>query len=287
MKSKEKILITGSSGLLGLTLLKILKKTGYEVTSFSGDITKNEDIKNYAAKNSNYAWIIHTAAITNIEECEKNKKHCHRVNVFGTQNILNLAKQVKAKFLYISTVSVFSCETGDYKEKDQPEPINYYSETKYLGEKIALTYPLSLILRINLIGIHPKGSRGLNFFEWLYDSFSTSQDIQLYKDILVNPLSNWTLAEFILRLLKQNIEDKILHLTSKDVLSKAAIGQLALKFFPHYQGKIELVKINQANNSRGSSLKNMWLNADLIQKKYGFKLPSLQEEVSKIFSHLT
>lgn len=282
----DKILITGTSGLLGSTVLALLNKAGYKTRAFSGDITKTADVNRLKKDNGNYGWIIHTAAITNVKQCEEKKTNCKAVNLKGTKKMVNLAKHFKAKFLYISTTSIFSGQAGNYREKDKPHPLNYYSKTKYEGEKIVLKYSRGSVLRINLIGIHPQGSRGLNFFEWLYDSFAFSRDMKLFQDVIINPLSNLTLAEIILALIKnKNFNDKILHLGSRDHLSKAAIGQLARKFFPNYRGKIELAEINQLDQE-AEKPNQMWLNSDLAQTKYKLKMPLLKEEVSKIFNNL-
>ena len=51
-----------------------------------------------------------------------------------------------------------------------------------------------MVLRLNLIGIHPDGSRGQNFLEWLLDGFRANKDMTLFADACINPLSNWTIA---------------------------------------------------------------------------------------------
>src|SRR3989344_563859 len=192
----QKILITGVTGLLGSVLQEILKEEGYDVYNIDGDITDSSVVKNVSPK-GDVDWIIHTAAMTDVNRCEKEQSACYNVNVDGTKNIRDLAKKLGAKLLYISTVSVFSGKEGNYKETDVPWPVNFYNNTKYEGEKTVLEYGKGLVLRINLIGVHSNGSRGQNFFEWLVDSVKANQDIKLFSDVMVNPLSNWTIAEFI------------------------------------------------------------------------------------------
>src|SRR3989338_4261843 len=102
--------------------------------------------------------------------------------------------------------------------------VNFYNHTKYEGEKAVLEYEKALVLRINLIGVHPNGSRGQNFFEWLLDSAKANKDITLFSDVMINPLSNWTIAEFIEKIINTNPKGKILHIASSNVLSKADIG---------------------------------------------------------------
>lgn len=280
MKNK-KILITGINGLLGSTLELVLKKEGYDVYDIGVDIGDADAVNNFAAKNKNFDWIIHTAAITNVDFCEENKDLCYKVNFEGTRNIRNLARAINARFVYISTVSVFSGIEGNYKETDTPCPKNFYNLTKLLGEQPTLEYDLGLVLRLNLIGIHPKGSRGKNFFEWLVDSIKTDKDINLFSDVMINPLSNWTIAHLISEILRIKPKERILHFASKNILSKADIGKLVMEKFKDYKGKAKLMSIDNSSNNVLRP-KEMWLNADYVQNKLNLKMPILEEEIKKI-----
>jgi len=148
-----KVLITGSTGRLGKELTKIfpnsLKPTHREL-----DITKKQSVYKYI-KNSKPNIVIHCAALTDIRKCEANKKLAYRVNVKGTEILVNACKKYNAKayFIYISTVCVFYGDRGDYVETDIPNPKNYYALTKLLGEFV-VKYSIpktSLIIRTNFV----------------------------------------------------------------------------------------------------------------------------------------
>ncbi|MBZ9577526.1 SDR family oxidoreductase [Patescibacteria group bacterium] len=284
---KQKILITGMSGLLGSTLEQILKKEGHDIYDIDMDISDTDAVKDCVFRKENFDWIIHTAAVTNVDSCEKDRFLCYNVNAQGTKNIRDLAETIGAKLIYISTASVFSGEEGNYKETDLPYPRNFYNLTKFLGEQVILEYNLGLVLRLNLIGIHPKGSRGLNFFEWLVNSIKANKNIQLFNDIMINPLSSWTIAEFINNLIEISPQEKILHLASKNILSKADIGKLVIKKLGNYRGKARFVTRDD-NQSNALRPKQMWLNADYAQTKLGLEMPTLESEIEKILkkSHL-
>lgn len=278
---KQKILITGMSGLLGSALEQILKKEGHDVYDIKADISNADAVNNFVAKNTNFDWVIHTAAVTDVDLCEQNKALCYKVNFEGTKNIKDLAKASRARLIYISTASVFSGFEGNYKETDLPYPKNFYNLTKFLGEQVISEYNLGLVLRLNLIGIHPKGSRGQNFFEWLVDSIKANKDIHLFSDVMINPLSNWTIAYFISELIKINPQEKILHLASKNILSKAEIGELVIKKLGNYKGKARFVSIDD-NQSDALRPKQIWLNADYIQTKLGLEMSTLESEIEKV-----
>lgn len=270
---KEKVLVTGATGLLGSTLVDVLKADGFE-----GDITDEKVFKKY--ENSGCDWIIHTAAVTDVNWCEENQEHCVAVNVDGTKNVTTLAKKLNARLIYISTASVFSGKEGNYKEDDIPEPTNVYNMTKKDGEDIVLEYEQGIVLRLNLIGIHPDGSRGKNFMEWIFDSVTTNKDLTLFNDVYINPLSNLTIAGMIKRIIETRIDTRVLHIGSEDRLSKAAVARLFIEHFPAYKGSLKEVSVDTLDGPERP--KEMWLNVDRAREYFG-KLPLLREEIEKIY----
>jgi len=65
--------------------------------------------------------IIHTAALTNVDECEANKELAYKINVEGTKRLVEIAKDSGVFFVYVSTDYVFSGDKGRYKEEDGPK----------------------------------------------------------------------------------------------------------------------------------------------------------------------
>jgi len=281
MEERKNIVITGITGLLGSTLKKVLQQQ-YNVYDIEVDIADSEAVKNYKIQ-GNIDWVIHTAAMTNVNQCEKEQQLCREVNVDGTKNVRDLAQKYGAKLLYISTVSVFSGEEGNYKETDAPSPKNFYNVTKHEGEKAVLSYEKGLVLRINIIGVHPDGSRGQNFFEWLVDSVKANKDMKLFTDAMVNPLSNWTIAEFIENIIEKEPPERILHVGSSTVLSKADIGKIVMEKFK-YSGRVEYASIDSLAGAVRP--KQMWLNTDYTSEKMNWKMPSLESEIEKILNKI-
>lgn len=277
---RKNILITGATGLLG-SVLKIVLERDFKVHVFDLDITDGKKVKKYSLKEK-IDWIVHTAAFVNVDGAEADQHQCYQVNVEGTRNVAELAKRLGAKMIYISTVSVFSGQEGNYKENDVPYPKNFYSLTKLLGEFVVQNYENALILRLNLIGIHPEGSRGRNIIERIYNAVKNKKNIKLFSDVVMNPLSNWTVAESIKKIIEKNPKEKILHIGSKNILSQVDIGKLVIGHFKNYTGNIEVLSVDQ--NKGASRPKKMWLNAD-VAKKLGLLMPLLESEIEKIIKN--
>ncbi len=277
---KVTVLVTGARGLLGATLLRSLPAEKFHIQGSAADVrTSSEVARDIATPPS---WIIHTASITNVGYCEAHPREAYDVNVEGTKNMLALAKEHNARFLYISTMSVFDGATGGYRESDIPKPINVFNATKRAGEEHTLAYKKGAVLRLNLIGIHPDGSRGKNFLEWLTDSFKTDTDLSLFDDVMINPLTNWQAGRLLPSILEYKGQESIFHFGSREVLSKGEIGMRVAEHFPLYRGTISHTSVDQISDGVVRP-KNTWLSTDYTEEKLGVRMPSLEEGLEELF----
>lgn len=139
-----KSLVTGVSGQLGYDIVKKLKEQGlndiFAPTSKEFDITNHEQVINYILEKKPDV-IFHCAAYTAVDKAEKEEDKAYKVNAIGTKNIVEAAKVVDAKIIYISTDYVFDgTKEGQYEMDDETNPQNIYGKTKLQGEKEALKY---------------------------------------------------------------------------------------------------------------------------------------------------
>ena len=278
MGALQRVLVTGAEGLLGSTLVKTLSDQ-YDVTAWADDICDTVLISKLK-EGTPYDFIIHTAALTNVDTCEEDQLGCYHVNIQGTRNMLSVSRAHNARFVYISTVSVFSGIEGNYTELDVPYPGNYYNLSKFVSEELVKDYELGLSLRVNIIGIHPAGSRGRNFLEWFVDGLACGRDMQLFADVRINPLSNYTLAELIKEFLSLPLEYPCVHLGSRTILSKADIGRLVMESIGHSNSQVTFVDSGSLSG-RTVRPKNMTLNVTLAEEILGRKLPTLEYEVKR------
>ena len=121
--------------------------------------------------------VIHAAAFTNVDDCEKNKDRAFAVNVQGTRNIADAVEKIGAKVVYISTDFVFDGKKGMYKEIDSTKPINYYGITKLNGERIVdkLLDDYIIARTSVLYGWNPFSQ---NFATWLINQLENRNKIQ-------------------------------------------------------------------------------------------------------------
>ena len=275
------VVVTGSRGLLGATLMRVLPEAGFRAVPLSGDIRDAAGVARQIAQSAP-VHVVHAAAMTDVAACERHPQQAFAVNGEGTRNAVEAARAAGVRMLYISTASVFRGDHGDYRDEDKPEPINAYNQSKQEGERHTLDYERGAVLRLNLIGIHPDGSRGRNFLEWLSDGFRADKDMTLFADARINPLSNWTIAGLIAKILARDRLGKILHIGSRDVKSKAAIGELVRARFPGYRGTVQPGSVDAIADGVFRP-KQMWLNTDKAAALFG-PLPTVAQELDTIFA---
>ena len=112
-----------------------LAKRGYNYLDCD-ILDKKQIAKSLRGANDEKDILVHTAALTNVDECERDPQKALFVNVRGTSNLLDLWW---GKFLYISTDHVFSGRHFfKYREFHTPNPVNRYGITKLAGETIVL-----------------------------------------------------------------------------------------------------------------------------------------------------
>ncbi|HEX2974396.1 MAG TPA: NAD(P)-dependent oxidoreductase [Bacteroidales bacterium] len=143
-----KVLITGISGLLGSEVAAALGEDheliGLTRTStLPGVKVCNADLCDQSAVYSlvtkiNPDVIIHSAAQSNVDGCEKDPDSAYRNNALGTRNLALACQRFDASMIYISTDYVFSGRNAPekgYTEFDAPAPLNVYARSKYEGER--------------------------------------------------------------------------------------------------------------------------------------------------------
>ncbi len=133
-----RIVITGSAGQLGQALqatlaghdLLLIDLPDYDITNYA---QMREDIVSFHPE-----VIIHAAAMTDVDGCERQPEVAYRVNGLGTQNVALACQHCDAAMLYVSTDYVFDgTKAGAYWEWDKPNPQSVYGRSKLAGEYYA------------------------------------------------------------------------------------------------------------------------------------------------------
>jgi dTDP-4-dehydrorhamnose reductase len=270
----QKVLVTGSSGMLGKDIV-IELSNNYEVfgisrteskvlsnsREFLGDLT-DKDFLQKVLTNVNPNIIIHCAAFVNVDKCEENKEYVKLLHINATEQLASF--NPNAKFIYISTDSVFDGTTGDYKEDSGVNPINYYAKTKYQGElKVLEKNKNSLIVRTNIYGVHvPMGN---SLFEWAFNKLKNNENINAFNDVFFNPVYTKQLARIINEIVSKHNLNGILNIASRDYISKYEFICLIAEIFSFNKNLIHPISVDSIN-LQAKRPKNMTLNISKLEK---------------------
>jgi dTDP-4-dehydrorhamnose reductase len=148
-----KILVTGSSGKLGIEIAKVFPRSARPLRR-ELDVTDAAGVEKYVTSLEPNI-VIHAAAMTSVRDCEANQSMAWKTNVVGTSNFVRACEKLARSpyFVYISTACVFRGDRGDYVETDTPYPKNFYALTKLIAEQLVLASHLNkkLVVRTNFV----------------------------------------------------------------------------------------------------------------------------------------
>jgi dTDP-4-dehydrorhamnose reductase len=244
-KGKKRILITGISGFLGWNLGRLLSSDFYvtgtclthseglpSCSAFPMNITDLRNIRQSLRKQP-FDVILHTAAMTRPDVCDQKREDAFRINVEGTANLSEVAREWGALLIHISTDLVFDGSEGGYGEEDPPNPVNYYGETKLEAEqKVRSLCSEWLILRTALMyGWGNSVSR--SFVDWLDGSLREGKQAPLFTDQIRTFLYVRDVADAVRFLLRKNVKNELFHLGGAEDLSRYDFGELFIEIFEY------------------------------------------------------
>ncbi len=218
-----KVFVTGTAGQLGNDMVRELVRRGHQPISsdvrepgydpqtmelLQGpgmpdpffvplDITDREQVRDVIERYHPDA-IVHCAAWTNVDgaEDEANKSKVYAINAEGTRNIAEAAKSIDAKMIYISTDYVFNGQGTDPWKPDCTDfaPLNYYGETKLLGEK-AVSSILDKFFIVRIAWVF--GLSGKNFIKTMINVGKTHSEVRVVDDQIGTPTYTKDLARLL------------------------------------------------------------------------------------------
>ena len=195
----KKVVITGSNGLLGQSLVYLLlkNKNEYQVFGFSKganrsgredfnyvsiDLTDEKELKKALLEIKPDA-IVNTAAMTQVDDCEVHKNECDVLNVEVVKWLKEMSEIINCHLIHLSTDFIFDGKKGYYKETDEPNPLSYYGNSKVKSEEILLksTIDFTIIRTILVYGKVFDMSR-TNIVLWVKEMLENGKEITIVND---------------------------------------------------------------------------------------------------------
>lgn len=217
MSKRYKVLITGSSGMLGIDLcqelrgsfsvmgLDIIRNPKSKVSAyFKGDITDRKSVQVIIDK-ARPDFVVHAAAWADVDGCELDRTKAYRINSEGTRNIALACKKTDSVLIYISTDFVFNGKKrSPYRETDSVAPLSVYGDSKLKGETFVKTILNEyFILRTSWL----YGSHGKNFVDTIVAKARTEGSLKVVRDQAGSPTYTKYLSRAIHALLSKGVGD--------------------------------------------------------------------------------
>src|SRR2546422_2953882 len=197
-----RILVTGAKGQLGQELQGVL--TGEDVIAADRpDYELTDPMLGEKVAAQRPDLVIHAAAYTDVDGCERNPEIAFAVNAQGTRRVAEGAAKANARLIYISTDYVFDGKKREpYTERDPVNPLNVYGRSKLAGEEEAVKgCRRTLVLRTSWL----YGVQGKNFVKTILSLAVTQQELRVVEDQRGSPTYARHLAQVIAGLIRSDV----------------------------------------------------------------------------------
>lgn len=227
-----RILITGASGFLGHNMalglavehqvfacyLRNLPEAA-SVRAIPLDVTQPVEVSEQLRR-LHPELVVHAAAISQPDRCEKGPEEARKVIVEGTRHVARAARRVGCRLVHISTDLVFDGKRGNYTEEDPVAGINVYSSAKIEAEAVVRSImPAAVILRVSILyGVGNPAHPG--FMDTVILSWRSGRPMRFYTDQIRTPTFAPQVAEAVRLILDRRDVRGTFHLGGADRLSR-------------------------------------------------------------------
>ncbi|MCC5931820.1 MAG: SDR family oxidoreductase [Cyclobacteriaceae bacterium] len=292
-----KVFLTGANGLLGHKLaLYLLEKGDIELMATGRGPSRIATEKKFSYKDIDLTHaevlqdtlihfqpdvVIHTAAMTQADECELNPEACWAINTLAVENLGIMAGKLNAFFIHLSTDFVFDGFSGPYRENDLPNPVSKYGNSKLASEKAA-TLCLSgwaIVRTVLVYGVVPNMSRN-NLVLWVKDSLEKGIPIKVVSDQWRTPTLVDDLAEACWLIANKRAHG-LWHISGEEILSPYQMALKTAEFFGLNSQLIEKVDASTFSQPAKRPQKTGFI-IDKARTLLGYKPHSFEEGLKEL-----
>jgi len=236
-----KVLITGASGLVGSRLLESAARAGHETIAICNQHEakspnvhrldlRNQDELRRVLRHVSPDVVVHSAAATDVDLCEREPRMAFLINASSTQVLAEECANTDCHLVYISTDYVFDGQRGNYRETDQTSPVNAYGKSKLAGEEAVQAASNSFcVARTSVVYGWGREFRP-NFASWVYKQLRAGRTVRVVKDQYASPTLDSQLAKMLLEVAEKRLSG-IIHLAGAARLSRYEFAQEMARMF--------------------------------------------------------
>lgn len=292
-------MVTGSNGLLGQKLIHTLvdradveliatargqnrlqAQAGY--TYFPLDVCDQSQVLELCLAEKPDV-IIHTAAMTQVDDCEDQQEACWTLNVSAVDYLVQACDAINAHLVHLSTDFIFDGAAGPYDELAAANPLSFYGKSKLAAEKLLLDSSISysIIRTVLVYGVAEDMSRS-NIVLWAKSALEKGQPLRIVSDQFRTP----TLAEDLATgciLAATNRAQGIFNISGKDQMSVLELVKRVAAYFDLPTDQISEVSTDELNQkARRPKITGFVL--DKARRELGYEPHSFEEGIALVMS---
>lgn len=292
-------MVTGSNGLLGQKLIhqlanrtdvellatargtnRLRMQEGYAFASL--DVTNAQEVMNLC-KHWQPEVIIHTAAMTQVDDCEDQQEACWQLNVQAVDHLVRACAAINAHLVHLSTDFIFDGAAGPYDETATANPLSFYGKSKLAAEKLLLESEISysIIRTVLVYGVAEDMSRS-NIVLWAKGALEKGQQLRIVSDQFRTPtLAEDLAAGCILAAIKR--AQGIYNISGKDQMSVIELVKRVAKYFDLPTNQITEVTTDTLNQRARRPLVTGFI-LDKARRDLGYEPHSFEEGIALVMS---
>ncbi len=279
------LVVTGASGLLGASVLRSAVELGWETVGLCHrhvirdpavefarvDLTDDSATRKLLS-DLRPDVIMHCAAATNVDWCEDNPKQAEAINVQASAVLAEIASTLNARFVYVSTDSVFDGKKGDYVETDEPAPLNVYARSKLAGERETLRRnAAAIVVRVSIYGWNSQNKDSLA--EWVLRRLEEGSDVPGFTDVFFTPILVNHLVPVLFAMLQHALAG-LYHVAGSERISKFEFARRVAITFGFDPARVTPCQVKDMKLRAARPL-DVSLNTEKIKTALGRPMPNV------------
>lgn len=282
-----KVLVLGSTGMLGQALLKAGRERGCNIVGIArGNADINIDVTNDSLlreiiSTERQDVLINTVSLVSLALCEEKPSYAYMVNSRPASILGDICHEKGVYYVHISTDHFFTGDKEKLHDEDSPVSIlNEYARTKYAGECFALLNPDALVIRTNIVGFRGRNEQP-TFVEWIIKSAMEDAPITLFDDYFTSSISVTQFASALFDVVNKK-PSGIVNLACREAIRKkdfieAIVQQLGLRLTKAKTCSVAVFKDFRRAESLG-------LDVRKVESILGYNLPDFKQVIARLIA---
>ncbi len=280
-KKKNRVLITGSAGFLGQSLLRRFGD-GFQIIAIYNNTRPEVEYENPEVYHADLAErvqvekalldtkpdvIVNSAAWVDVDGCETDRARAMRSNYTVAENLACVSEKQGLYFLQISTDYIFNGRDHPAKIDDVPDPLNYYGRTKLMAEEYIRENNSNFLIARTCALVGTPRSGKTNLLNYYYDNLKKGKSVMAPDDIYANPIWIENLADLIVEAAAGRMTG-VVHLGGADYMSRYDFAQTFAEVFGFDQNLIIPVS---ADSQKRPAIRPQYAGLDIERSRELFQ----------------